>query len=110
MTETPNDHLFRVDKFDVPAGARDEFVQQIRRTHSFLGEQPGFVRDRLLEQAGGSSEFNFVTTVEWENRDAIENARDAVTARHESDGFDPQEMFARLGIEADFGTYTRIDS
>lgn len=110
MTDAPDDHLFRVDKFDVPADARDEFVQQVRRTHSLLEKQPGFVQDRLLERPEGSGEAHFITFVEWENGDAIENSRDAVAVMHESDGFDPQEMFARLDIEVDLGTYTRFDT
>lgn len=110
MSETQTTRIYRVDKFVVPGEARDEFLRQLRRSHAVLQKQPGFVRDLVLEQSAGPGEFNFVTIVEWESQDAIENARDAVGDMHEREGFDPQEMFSRLGITADVATYTRIDS
>lgn len=110
MTEAQTTRVYRVDKFVVPGEARDEFLRQLRRTHALLQEQPGFVQDSVLEQSGGPGDFNFVTIVEWESQDAIENARDAVGAMHEREGFDPQEMFSRLDITADIATYTRTDS
>jgi len=33
--------IYRLDKFVVPTAARDEFLDRVRRTHTFLKEQPG---------------------------------------------------------------------
>jgi hypothetical protein len=41
--------IFRVDKFVVPANAREEFLGKVRATHAVLKTQPGFVRDAILE-------------------------------------------------------------
>ncbi len=109
MTETPSPRIYRVDKFIIPGEAREEFLRPLRRTHDVLKDQPGFIQDFVLEQPGESGEFTLITIVEWENQEALENARDTITAMHERMGFDPQEMIARLGIKADMGTYTQVN-
>jgi heme-degrading monooxygenase HmoA len=108
MSETS--HIYRVDKFVVPSEADDEFLSQVRRTHDLLKDQPGCIQATVLEQSGGTGEFNFVTIVEWETQEAVENAKDAVKAMHERTNFDRQEMIPRLEIKADMATYTRIDA
>lgn len=104
------DHVYRVDKFSVPEHARAEFLERVRLTHDVLRVQPGFLRQFLLEQTAGPGKFNFVTFVEWESQNAVEQARDAVAAHHRQLGFDPQQMRSRLGIDADVASYRRIDA
>jgi heme-degrading monooxygenase HmoA len=101
--------LYRVDKFVVPAHAREEFVSKVQTTHELLRTLPGFVQDFVLEQSSGPGEFNMVTIVEWDSVEAIEPARAAVLAKHQEMNFNPQEMFARLGIKADLGNYKKIE-
>jgi heme-degrading monooxygenase HmoA len=101
--------IYRVDKFSVPDQAREEFLKKVRATHDLLRSQAGFIQDAILEQASGPGEFNFVTVVEWENAEAMEPARKAVTALHEQWKFDSREMFTRLGIRADLGNFKRVD-
>ena len=101
--------VYRVDKFIVPTGAREEFVDKVRKTHELLRTLPGFIQDFGLEQSAGPGEFNFITIVEWENSGSIENARTAVIAMHRGMNFSPREMFSRLEIKADLANYQRID-
>jgi heme-degrading monooxygenase HmoA len=102
-------HVFRVDRFNVPAAAREEFLGRVSATHKLLASQRGFVRDVLLEQAAGPGSFNLVTMAEWESQEAVEGAREAVTALHRELGFDPRTMFSRLGIHAELGNYLPVD-
>ncbi len=53
----------------------------------------------------GPGKFNFVTIVEWSSGAFIEGAKAAVIAMQKETDFDPREMFARLGIEADQANY-----
>jgi len=103
-----SERIYRVDKFAVPIGAREEFVDRARRTHALLKEQPGFLQDFVLEQSSGPGEFNFVTIVEWASQEAVENARAAILALHREMNFNPQEMLARFGIKADVANYKRL--
>lgn len=89
-----NTKAYRVDKFVVPAHAREEFLEKVHATHELLRSQAGFL--------------NFVTIVEWENDTAMEPVRQAVAALHERMNFDPHELFRRLGIRADLGNYERV--
>jgi len=112
MTETPttSQRIYRLDKFVVPNQAREEFLAKVKSIIELLKAQPGFIQDFLLEQPTTTGEFNFVTLVEWQNTKAVENARAAVMAMHKSTGFNPQEMFVRLGIKADLGNYKSISA
>lgn len=101
--------IYRVDKFVVPAQARDEFLQRVRDTHGILRRQPGFVRDAVLEQIAGPGRFNIVTIAEWRNQEAVDAAREVVAAEHERSGFDARATIARLGIDADIANYRPID-
>lgn len=105
-----SERIYRVDKFVVPSGAREEFLDRVRRTHAFLKAQPGFLQDLVLEQFSGSGEFNVVTTVEWASQEAFENASAMVTARYREMNFNPQETLARLGIKADLANYKRLEA
>jgi heme-degrading monooxygenase HmoA len=104
------ERIYRVDKFVVPNGVREEFLGKVRPTHSLLKAQPGFLQDFVLEQSSGPGEFNFVTIVEWASQEAVENARAAVVKLHGEINFNAQEMLARLGIKADLACYKRLDS
>ena len=105
-----SERIYRVDKFVVPDRARDEFLTKVRNTHELLRTLPGFLQDSVLEQSSGPGEFNFVTIVEWESMESIENAKAAVMAMHTRTNINPQEMFARLGIKADLANYRQIDA
>jgi heme-degrading monooxygenase HmoA len=102
------DHVYRVDKFTVPEGARAELLERILATHRVLKQQPGFLRDYLLEQQAGPDEVHIVTLAEWTSQAALEQARHAVQALHAQLGFKPQELFQRLGIRADLGHYRAL--
>ncbi|MFC5585460.1 antibiotic biosynthesis monooxygenase family protein [Nitratireductor kimnyeongensis] len=100
--------VYRVDKFTVPAAARDEFLDRVSATHALLRQQAGFLGDVILEQASGPGAFNFVTMVEWEGMEAIARAGKAVARMHSDIGFDRHEMMDRLGITADIANYRPV--
>ncbi|RWM93237.1 MAG: antibiotic biosynthesis monooxygenase [Mesorhizobium sp.] len=100
--------VFRVDKFVVPAEARDEILGKVRMTHELLRQQDGFVQDFPLEQFSGPGEFNIVTMVEWESQAAVDKVVPIVKAAHERIAFSPQATIARLGVKADIAHYQRV--
>jgi hypothetical protein len=100
--------VFRVDKFVVPAAARQEILDKVKATHEVLRRQQGFVQDFLLEQFSGPGEFNLVTIVEWESQAVVDKVVPIVKAEHARAGFDPQETIARLGVRADIANYQRV--
>jgi heme-degrading monooxygenase HmoA len=97
--------VYRLDRFVVPATARDEFLKNINRVHSVLREQRGFIWDAILENDAGPDEFNIVTIAEWENAEVMEPAKAAVMASHRQANCDPQELFRRLDIRMELGNY-----
>jgi Antibiotic biosynthesis monooxygenase len=105
----PMKRLYRIDKFRVPAAGREEFLTRVRKTHTLLRKQPGFVRDHVLEHTDpGAGQLVVLTFAEWEGPEAVEKARTAVQAMYADEGFNPHELFARLGIQADLGYYKEV--
>ena len=102
--------VYRLDRFIVPVAARDEFLEQVQKTHGVLRGLPGFVEDIVLERAAGSSRFSIVTLVVWDSQEAVEDARVAVSVAHRKAGFDRHKMLSRLGIEADIANYHEADA
>lgn len=100
--------IFRVDKFVVPAAAREEFLSKVRPTHELFDTLEGCRQNLVLEQVAGPGEFNIVTIVEWDNAAAVEKAKSAVQALHARLGIRPREVFARLGVKADMASYGTV--
>jgi heme-degrading monooxygenase HmoA len=105
---TSDKRFYRLDRFIVPAPAREEFLARVLQTHEVLRKQPGFIRDLLLERAADNGASSIVTLAEWESDAFVPGARAAVQEMHRAENFDPQELFSRLGIEPDLGNYHRI--
>jgi heme-degrading monooxygenase HmoA len=95
--------FFRIDRFIVPETAREEFLSRVRQTHELLADQPGFIRDHIVERAVEGAASEIVTVAEWESEAAVARAKLAVQAMHRQTGFDPGSMFERLGIRAEIG-------
>lgn len=101
-------HIFRVDRFHVPEAAQQEFLAKVKEIHGLLRGLPGFIEDRVLRQTYGPGRFNFVTIVVWETAKAGAAAKEKITSRFRSTGFNPQDLFSKLQIEADIGTYEDV--
>jgi heme-degrading monooxygenase HmoA len=109
ISQQSANRVYRVDKFDVPENAREEFLGKVQETHNLLRTLPGFLQDYLLENSTGEGIVKIVTIVEWQDASAIENAVQTVKAFRAQTQFDPQALLARLGIKADLGSYTPVN-
>lgn len=96
---------FRIDAFDVPAAARDDFYAAMRRNLAFIETRPGFCWHLVFEKTSGASSFNVVTIAVWESREALEKAATEVRAYYQRIGFDMRDMCARWGVTAEVGNY-----
>ncbi|MET3177292.1 UNVERIFIED_ORG: quinol monooxygenase YgiN [Variovorax guangxiensis] len=97
--------VFRVDKFAVPAEARQAFIAQMQRIQQTLRNLPGCLRAHVLDQTGGGSEFNVLTLVEWTSEQAVASATELVKKKFAEEGFDPVEFTKKAGVRSDQGFY-----
>jgi len=102
--------VYRLDRFVVPVTARDAFLEKVTATHRVLRQQPGFIRDHLLEQPNGPDETIIVTLAEWSDAAATAPARAAVAEMHRALRFSPHAFMAELGIRAEMGTYRPVSA
>jgi heme-degrading monooxygenase HmoA len=90
--------LYRIDTFNLPDAARQEFELRSAQTISLLRKQPGFVRDHWFEKVSGSGSVNVITMVAWKDEASIQTAAQAVRAMHAANGFDAAAFALSHGI------------
>ncbi|MBT1696204.1 ester cyclase [Fulvivirgaceae bacterium PWU4] len=103
------DQVQFIDKFFIPAAAKQAFYERMHINRDFIKKLPGFIEDAAYEYTDNDGNLICVTVALWENREALNKAREAVQAEYKKQGFDAAEMFQRLNIKADRGIYTEVE-
>lgn len=94
-----------IDKFIVPAQAKQEFLERVTINRNFIRNLNGFIKDEAYERIDEHGNFIFMTIAVWENEAVLKKAKEAVQAEYKKEGFDIAEMFARLKITMDRNIY-----
>jgi len=97
-----------IDKFFVPAAARKEFYERMSINRNIINKLPGFIGDEAYEYSDDNGNLVCITVAQWESREAISKAREAVQAEYKKQRFDMAEMTRRLNITVDRGLYTEV--
>ena len=97
-----------IQLYSVPENAVIEFREAAYKRQAFIRTIAGYVEGDKFEKSDGESRYNFITKAVWENEEALENARKAITLEDERMGYDPQANAKRLGIESIRSTYERV--
>jgi predicted ester cyclase len=97
-----------IDKFFVPAAAIDEFRERMQINRDFIKKLPGFIEDAAYEYKDNDGNLICITVALWQNKDALNDAKEAVQAEYEKQGFDAPAMFKRLHITVDRGVYDQL--
>ena len=98
-----------IDKFVVPKNAVDEFVKRMNSNMGFIKTLPGLIENACYERTDERGNVIVITVAVWESENVLKNAKDAVQTEYRRVGFNPTEMFARLNIMVDRGTYKLMD-
>jgi steroid delta-isomerase-like uncharacterized protein len=101
--------VFFIDKFIVPAKAKEEFINRANYNRAFIKNLPGFVGDNAYESLDANGNVLITTIAVWEDEAALSKAKEAVQAEYKHIGFDPVEMTKRLGITLDRAIYKALD-
>lgn len=94
-----NPPVYRINKFEVQASGRDEFVDLLESTHAVIRVQQGFVRDVIVERKSDTDQVSFVALIELSEAGAIERVRLAIAQHDAAAGLDRQKVASRLGIK-----------
>ncbi|RPD40585.1 ester cyclase [Chitinophaga barathri] len=97
-----------IDKFMVPAAAKDEFMKRTNINRQFIKTLPGFIEDEAYTSTDKDGNLHCVTIATWENAGALQKAKEKVQEFYQKDGFDPAEMLKRLHITMDRAVYTKV--
>lgn len=105
-----NGQINFIDKFFVPAAAKKEFYERVSINRRFIKQLPGFIGDAAYEYTDDNGNLIFVTVAQWENKEAIGKAKEAVQAEYRKEGFDMPGMLKRLNITVDRGEYREVEA
>ena len=94
-----------IDKLTVPSAAKEEFQERLKINRDLLKTLPGFIKDAIYEWPDGQGDLIYITVAVWRNEEAVENAKHAVQAEYQKEGFDLQAMLKRLHISMERGIY-----
>jgi predicted ester cyclase len=97
-----------IDKFVVPPASKPEFYARMHVNRNFLKNLPGLIRQDAYEYTDHDGNLICVTVAEWESKEAIDKAKEAVQAEYKREGFDMPGMLKRLNITIDRGIYTDV--
>ena len=75
----------------------------------FIKTLVGSIENAYYERTDERGNVIVITVVVWESENALQNAKDAVQTEYRRVGFNPTEMFARLNIMVDRGTYKMMN-
>lgn len=103
--KSTQDRVNFIDRFFVPAKAKQEFMTRVSINRNFIKTLPGFIGDAAYERTDENGDLIFITVAVWENLEAVKKAKEAVQAEYKKEGFDPAAMFERLNITIDRGIY-----
>lgn len=108
--ETENTDLRQIfiDKFFIRRQGIAEFKQRMQLNRIFIKNLSGFIEDAAYEQLDENGNLIVVTVAKWESREALANAKEAVQAEYLITKFNPAEMYQRLQIKMERGTYGEL--
>ena len=94
-----------IDKATCPANAKEQFMKRMNTSRDLVRKQPGLLREEAYESTDKDGNLTVMTTVIWENEEALQKARQAIMAEYKREGFNMMEFCQRLGIKIERGEY-----
>jgi predicted ester cyclase/heme-degrading monooxygenase HmoA len=104
------DRIRFIDKFFVPANARQEFIERMKINMDFIKNLPGFIEDAAYEHTDEQGNLICITIAVWKDEESIRKAKEAVQAEYKKQGFDREAMYKRLNITIDRGIYKEMEN
>lgn len=96
-----------VDMFSVPTDKKDAFLAQTDIARDVVKQLDGFVEGHTYELQGDAEQFNILTVVIWQDKQAYENARARVAHEYEQRGFNPLKTVQTMGVQMVRAIYKR---
>jgi heme-degrading monooxygenase HmoA len=106
QSKKSNMQVVLIDRFIVPNGAKEEFLERANINRDFIKHLPGFVEDNAYEEVG-EAQTRYVTVAVWANEEAFQKARAAVGEEYKRQNFNPAELVKRLNIQMERGVYKK---
>lgn len=104
-TTSSNMKQVLIDKLMVPASSNDEFIQRVTINRNILKQIPGFIKDEVFVRPEENGDLVYITVAQWENADALKEAKKLVDAEYKKTGFNVQEFCQKWDIKIERAIY-----
>lgn len=91
----------------MPEESKERFLEQVRKSASFLRTLPGFVEGFVYEKTDGESRHNIMTTAVWKDEEAFQSAKRSAAEGFKKIGFNPAEIMEALKVQIERAIYHR---
>lgn len=102
---SPAERIRFIDKFVVPAKAKQQFLERVAINRNMIKKIPGFIEDAAYENTDEQGNFIYVTIAVWQNEEVLKKAKETVQAAYQKEGFNLPEFLKQLNITIDRGHY-----
>ena len=99
--------IVSIDFFTVPEESKVAFREESHKVQEIVKGIPGLLEAYAYELMNGDSSYNFMSSAVWESKEAFEAAGKVIWESFQKQGFNPQEVFAKLGVTRMRSEYTR---
>lgn len=102
-------YVYFIDKFVVPASAKEAFLDRTAYNRNFIRTLPGFLGDQLFVEDGiASDKISIMTMAVWKDHAHLNKAKASVQSEYKRIGFNPAAFLQELNIQMERGQFLSI--
>jgi predicted ester cyclase len=102
------DQVQFIDRFFVPAAAKEAFLERMKINRDFIKTLPGFIQDEAYVSADAEGNLICITVALWSNIESVKKAKELVQEEYKKQGFDLPGFLSRLKITMERAMYKRV--
>jgi predicted ester cyclase len=103
----PNQVQF-IDRFFVPAAAKEAFLERMKINRKFIKTLPGFIQDEAYVSTDPEGNLICITVALWSNIESVKKAKELVQKEYKKQGFDLPDFLSRSKITMERAMYKRV--
>lgn len=108
LTLANENTVYFVDKFFVPKTSIEEFTKQMKYNRTFIANLSGYIKGEAFEKVDNDGNLTIITIAVWENKDKLNEAKEAVQVEFKRIRFNPTEFYQRLNIKMEREQYKNL--
>jgi predicted ester cyclase len=102
------DQVQFIDRFFVPAAAKEAFLERMKINRNFIKTLSGFIGDEAYVSTDQEGNLICITVALWSNIESVQKAKDLVQEEYKKQGFDLPSFLSRYKITIERAMCKRV--